>query len=82
MVDQVNNPNQVQQISSLTKKNTAETKSKDNTSAATQVDQVEISDEALSIAEASEAAKNASQALLDSAELSLSDDREKLNQLV
>lgn len=82
MVDPVNSSSQAQQISAAEKKASKETEEKQRSSERKEVDQVNISDEAISLAEASDAARQASQALKDNDTLNLSADPNRLNQLV
>jgi hypothetical protein len=82
MVDPVNSSSQAQQALTTEKKSVKENEEKQRSSERKQVDQVNISDEAISLAEASDAARQASQALKDNETLNLSADPNRLNQLV
>ena len=83
MVDSINPLNQIQNISSANNaRKTSETEKSDETRSSAPVDEVSLSEDALSLSQAEEAAKRAAEQLANDESLTLSSDEDRLNKLV
>jgi hypothetical protein len=82
MVDSVNSSGHIQSLQSIKSSSQKNQDNKQAEKSSAPVDDVQISEEALNIAQAENAAKEASSALTNDQSIALSSDQERLNALV